>query len=189
MHSSFLRRLALAKRGKLSRDLQYQHRFRRQEAFPVFIPRGEAIHNSSNTTMAEQASEKPVVFLLNLDKGQVYEGLFDSMYSNLVHSLAAKYRLQRARTLSAAQRYLSDPANQPIAILLPDPAVALEENSAILEQVKSHVKAGGIAIFAATFSSFISPPALDEFWEKTWGLRWKYGSYHRTDVHLNRYAA
>jgi len=65
--------------------------------------------------MAEQASEKPAVFILNLDKDQTYDGLFDCIYSDLVDSLAAKYRLQRARTLGAAQRYLSDAANRPIA--------------------------------------------------------------------------
>jgi hypothetical protein len=49
-------------------------------------------------------------------------------------------------------------------------AVTLKENSDVLEQVKSYVKAGGMAIFAASFSSFITPPAINKFWETTWVL-------------------
>lgn len=124
------------------------------------------------------------MFILNLDKEQMYEGFFDSIYSDLITSLGAKYRIQRARSLSGAQRYLNE--HQPIAILLPDPAITLEQNSTALGQVREYVQAGGFAIFAGSFSSFITPPAMDEFWERSWGLDWKFGNYHRTDVYLNR---
>jgi hypothetical protein len=128
--------------------------------------------------------EKLTVFILNLDKEQVYEDLFDNIYSDLIASLDAKYHIQRARSLSEAQRHLNE--HQPIAILLPDPAVTLEQNSAVLGQVRKYVQAGGFAIFSGSFSSFITPPAMDKFWERSWGLDWKFGNYHRTDVYLNR---
>jgi hypothetical protein len=70
---------------------------------------------------------------LNLDNDQTYESLFDFIYSDFVDSLAAKYCFHRARTLGAAQRYLSDPAKRSVAILLPDPAVTLKDNSSVLE--------------------------------------------------------
>ena len=128
--------------------------------------------------------EKLTVFILNLDKEQMYEGFFDSIYSDLLASLHAKYHIERARSLSEAQRYLNE--HQPIAILLPEPAVTLKQNSAALGQLREYVQAGGIAIFAGSFSSFITPPAMDKFWKRTWGLDWKFGNYHRTDVYLNR---
>jgi hypothetical protein len=134
----------------------------------------------------QQTPDKPVVFLLNLDKEQQFEDLFDSIYPDLINSLCDKYRVQRARTVVPAKRYLSDPANHPVAILLPDPALAQKKNYPVLEQVTNYVKAGGVAIFAASFSSFISPPDMNKFWN-TWGLSWKFGDYHRTDVFLNRY--
>ncbi len=125
------------------------------------------------------------MFILNLDKEQVYEDLFDDIYSDLIASLDAKYHVQRARSLSEAQGLLNE--RQPIAILLPDPAVTQKQNSALLRQVKDYVQAGGFAVFACLFSSFITPPTMDKFWKTSWGLDWKPGSYHRTDVYLNRY--
>ena len=124
---------------------------------------------------------KLTVFILNLE----YEDLFDDIYSDLIASLDAKYHIQRARSLSEAQRHLNE--HQLIAILFPDPAVAREQNSALLRQVKNYVQAGGFAIFSCCFSSFINPPTMDKFWKTSWGLDWNFGSYHRTDVYLNRY--
>ena len=132
----------------------------------------------------QSSAEKPEVFILNLEQGQVYEGLFDSIYPDLLASLHARYHVQRARSLKEAQRHLNE--HQPIAILLPDPAVTQKQNSAVLGQLKEYVHAGGIAIFAGSFSSFITPSAMDKFWGSSWGLGWKSGTYHRTDVYLNR---
>jgi hypothetical protein len=130
----------------------------------------------------QQTPDKPVVFLLNLENDE----LFDMIYPDLINSLYDKYEAQRISTVVPAKRYLSDPTNRPVAIFLPDPALAKKKNGPILEQVMNYVKAGGVAIFAATFSSFITPPNMDKFWN-TWGLNWKFGDYHRTDVFLNRY--
>lgn len=131
----------------------------------------------------QPAPEKPTVFILSLDKEQDYEGLFDDIYVDLISLLDARYHIQRARSLSEAQSYLNE--HQPVAILLPDPAITLEQNSAVLGQVRNHVQTGGLAIFSCSFSSFITPPAMDKFWKTSWDLDWKFGAYHRTDVHLN----
>jgi hypothetical protein len=102
----------------------------------------------------QSPSEKLTVFILNLDKEQTYEDLFDNIYSDLIASLDAKYHIQRARSLGEAQSYLNE--HQPIAILLLDPAVTLKQNSAVLGQVRNYVQAGGFAIFSCSFSSLSS---------------------------------
>ena len=129
--------------------------------------------------------KKLTVFILNLDKEQPWENMFDSIYSTLITSLLAKYHVQRTRSLSGAQRHLNE--HQPIAVLLPDPAITLKKNSALLEQVINYVQAGGVAIFACSFSSFITPPNMNKLWKTSWGLDWKFGNYHRTIVYLDRY--
>jgi hypothetical protein len=106
------------------------------------------------------------------------------MYSDLLSSILAKYRVQRARTDAAAQCYLD--ARRPVAILLPDPAITLKQSSALLKKVKNYVQAGGVAIFACNFSSFIRPLDMNAFWKKAWELDWKSGNYTRTNVYLNR---
>lgn len=129
-------------------------------------------------------AEKPCVLIINLDKEQVYENLFDRIYPDLFALLCTKYHAQRARSLSEAQTHLND--HHPIAVLLPDPAVTLKENSALLKQIRDYVQAGGYAIFGCSFSSFINQPVMDNFWKRDWNLDWKMGSYHRTDVYLGR---
>ena len=129
--------------------------------------------------------EKLTVCILNLDKEKHYESLFDMIYPDLIASLDAKYHIPRACSLSEAQRHLNE--HQPIAILLPDAAVTMKENSALLTQVTNYVQAGGFAIFACSFSGFVAPPTMNKFWKTSWGLDWKFGNYHRTDVYLNRY--
>ena len=62
--------------------------------------------------------EKFTVFILNLDKEQEYQNLFDNICSDLIASLDAKYHIQRARSLSEAQRHPNE--HQLIVILLPD---------------------------------------------------------------------
>lgn len=135
---------------------------------------------------SDPAQGKHNIFILNLDEDEEYNGLFDLIYPDLVESLAAKYRIQRARKLDAAQRYLSNSENRPIAILIVDPGVVKAANIAVLNQVKEYVRGGGIAVFMASFSSFVRPLDMNRHWTEHWGLDWQFGDYHRTDVHLNR---
>ncbi|TLD39475.1 hypothetical protein E2P81_ATG00462 [Venturia nashicola] len=113
------------------------------------------------------AKPLPIVFALCLDEGQLWERLFDKMYADQIDSLSSKYRIVRARKPDAAKRWLANPENKPIAILIIDPA-------------------GGIAVFMANFSGFINLDDMDKLWKHHWGLDWKVGAYHRTEVHLNR---
>lgn len=134
--------------------------------------------------MTTQApAEKPSVLILNLETELVYDGLFYGLYSGLVASLEAEHHIERARSLGEAQRYLNE--HQPVAIIIPDPALTLKRNSSLLQQVRSYVHAGGCAICSCLFSSFITPLDMNKFWQTGWGLDWKFGKYYRTDVHLN----
>jgi hypothetical protein len=101
------------------------------------------------------------------------------MYGDLIDSLSKGYRLQRARSVDSAKRYLSDPENCPFAILLPDAALAKPKHKGISGFVANYVKTGGIFVCAATFSSFVTPKDMNKFWN-TLGLTWKKGDYHRT---------
>src|ERR1700755_2967600 len=87
------------------------------------------------TPVSPPPTDRPTIFILCLDKEQMYEGMFDSMYSALIDSLLSIARLQRARTLDAARRYLSNPENRPTAILIPDPSLTIPENMPVLDQV------------------------------------------------------
>jgi hypothetical protein len=135
----------------------------------------------------DSSQVKPIIFVLNLECDEMWEGLFDRMYSDLIESLAVQYRIQRARTIDAAHRYLGNPLNRPAAILIVDPGLINTASSSVLNLVKVYVRGGGIAVFMASFSSFISPSDMNKFWQEQWGLDWKFGDYHRTIVQLNRY--
>ncbi|RDI87296.1 hypothetical protein Vi05172_g2939 [Venturia inaequalis] len=129
---------------------------------------------------------KPLVFMLCLDDEQPWEGLFDNIYTDQIDSLSSKYRIVRARKPDAAKRWLANPENKPIAVLITDPGVVQPSNAVVLDLVKAYVQAGGIAVFMANFSSFMRPEDMDKLWKDQWGLNWKMAAYHRTDLHLNR---
>lgn len=129
---------------------------------------------------------KPAVFILCLDDEQPWGGLFDNMYTDQIDSLSSKYLIVRARKPDAAKRWLANPQNKPIAILITDPGVVQPSNAGVLDLVKAYVQAGGVAVFMANFSSFMRPDDMDRLWKDQWGLNWKMADYHRTDLHLNR---
>jgi hypothetical protein len=113
-----------------------------------------------------QSQSKPVVFILNLDKEEMYEGLFDQIYSDLVGSLTSKYRLVRARTADAASRYFLNPENRQVVTLIVDPGVVKKANVSVLKLITEYVGRGGIVVFMASFSSFIQLDHMDNFWKK-----------------------
>ena len=126
----------------------------------------------------------PSLFILNIEED--YGDLFDSIYVHLIESLASAYHVQHAHKPDEAKSYLSDPKNRPIAILIVDAGTTKPANVAVLDQVKSYVKTGGIAIFMATFSNFMEPNEMSQLWKNYWGLSWEFGDILSTDVQLNR---
>ncbi|KAG5205997.1 Transcription factor [Trichophyton interdigitale] len=126
-----------------------------------------------------EATSLPRIFLLSLET----EAFFDEMYKDLIDSLLSKAKVQRARKLDPALRYLSE--YTPDAIFATDAALLKTKYATVLEKVISYVRRGGTIVFGATFSSFAKPDHLNRFFEFSWGLPWKAGSYHRTTVHVN----
>lgn len=128
---------------------------------------------------------KPLIFVLNLEVDEDYDGLFDAIYADLQQSLTSVYRVQRARKLDAASRYLSNPEHKPVAILAVDPGVTRANKHSILSPIKTYVQNGVTVVFMGLFSSFIGPDDMNKFWKEDWGLMWEMGDYHRTGVSLN----
>jgi hypothetical protein len=70
-------------------------------------------------------------------------------------------------------------------IFIPDTGITSKRNEAVTQRVIQFVRMGGKAVFGAVFSTSIRPPDFDRYFEKSWSLPWKFGSYHRTTVTLN----
>ncbi|MBE3041917.1 hypothetical protein IMZ48_04910 [Candidatus Bathyarchaeota archaeon] len=68
-------------------------------------------------------------------------------------------------------------------IIIADQRITEKKNRVVSE------RGGGTVIVGGLFSKLVSRPAFNQYFEKTWSLPWKYGSYHRTTVHLNKSAA
>jgi ribonuclease HI len=146
----------------------------------------EAVDLPQQLGAPKQTEARSTVFVLNMDKGETYEGFFDAIYADLIASLTSRYRVQRVRKPDSALKYLNNAENRPVAILIVDPAVVKKANVAVLERVKTYVRAGGTAVFMANFSSFITATTMKMLWSTHWGLDWQSGDYHRTDVSTNR---
>ncbi|XWX00651.1 hypothetical protein V2A60_008672 [Cordyceps javanica] len=133
--------------------------------------------------MVDEAN-KPIVLALGLgDEEQKY--LTTNVWAGLLTNLQAKASLKRATTTQEAES-LMDQYPKPRGILITDPGIITTENKPVTQRVIRYVEAGGTAVFGAVFSSLIRPPDFDRYFEKSWSLPWKAGSYYRTTVILNR---
>ncbi len=111
---------------------------------------------------------------------------FDEMYRPLLDELGSRATLQRAKKASSAIRLLSQEP-RPLAVLITDEALTIEENSPVWEAVLEYVRQGGTSIVMVTFSSFVQLSSVGPFFSKA-GLQWEAGSYHRATVFLNEEA-
>ena len=128
-------------------------------------------------------AEKPVVLILSVG----YESdrsLTDFTWAGLLAALEAKSDVKRATTAQEA-RTLMDRYPNPRSIFIPDAGIAKRRNDAVSQRVVQYVRMGGTAVFGCVFSSLIRPPEFDRYFEKTWSLPWRFGTYHRTTVYLN----
>jgi hypothetical protein len=130
-------------------------------------------------TSVDDDTTKPVIFLLSLDD----DSLFDKMYSRLIDAVATRATITRATKPAAALNFLS--ANNPKAIFITDPALVDAANSAVLQRVTSYVRGGGTAVIGGSFSGWVQPQEIGNWFSSQWGLTWKFGSYHGDTVYLN----
>lgn len=132
-----------------------------------------------------QSTTKASVFVVNLGQGEIYQNFWDELYQDLITPLTAKYRVQRVRRRDHALRWLREPANKPVAILVPDSGVLLQGNRDVPNLIYDHAMRGATVLFHASFSSFAVPDEMATLWEK-WGTKWRAGDYVRTITQLNR---
>lgn len=132
----------------------------------------------ANMSASSSSSSSRILFL-SLD----HQAWSDDDYSHLLDAVTSKAKLQRAKMPESALKYLAD--NVPRAIFATDSAITKKKYAAVLRAVVSYVLDGGTLVLGATFSTFVIPTDLTAFFAANFGLPWKSGSYHRTDVHLN----
>ena len=118
------------------------------------------------------------IFLLSL----AFQNFLDEMYSSLIDGLSRSAQLKRAKSASGAINYLE--ANNPRAILVTDEGLTEAKNRAVLENVMSYVRNGGLVIVGLHFPNFATFDVINGFFE-TFGLPWRSGNYHRDEFQLN----
>ncbi|KAI9889243.1 MAG: hypothetical protein M1814_005692 [Vezdaea aestivalis] len=121
----------------------------------------------------------PTLLLLSLE----HSPFIDEMYSPLLNRLSEIARLQRAKSTSAAIRYLE--ANNPKYILATDVGLVRKDNRAVLKKVVSYVRSGGRLVLGLNFSSGVTGTAFERFFSRSFSLPWKRGDYHRTNFMLS----
>lgn len=122
--------------------------------------------------------------MLGLDHGDEYEGMFASVHANLLQRLERTRNVIHTCEIGAANHYLWNPNTKPVAILVPDAYIADRKNAAMLTRLQDYVKYGGMGNFAGTFSSFMKPAVMNDFW-KNWRKSWKFGEFTRLDTKYN----
>lgn len=63
--------------------------------------------------------------------------------------------------------------------MLTDAGITHRKHASVLRKLVNFAKRGGSVVLGGAFSSFVRPLDMNSFFEKSWGLTWKSGSYHR----------
>ena len=130
---------------------------------------------------------KGVVLILSMTHGS----LMQDVCADLLDKLRDKADVKIATTPGVAKT-LMDRHRDLAGILIADECMAtrLKKNrKEVAQRVVQYARGGGTVVVGGLFSQFVSPSNLNQYFEETWSLPWKYGSYHRTTVHLNESAA
>ena len=83
-------------------------------------------------------SKRAGVFVAQIDKEWGFEGFFDGIYGDVIEEILKKYNMQRARDPNVAFRYLRDPTNHPIAVLVPDAGIIKGKHKKVMENENQH---------------------------------------------------
>lgn len=71
-------------------------------------------------------------------------------------------------------------------ILMDGGVIQLKAFRSLRGDLVAYAKNGGTLIMGGTFAGFVRPNKFDSFVFDSFGLPWKFGSYHRAIVHLNK---
>jgi hypothetical protein len=120
-----------------------------------------------------ESPSKAFVMLLALDGDDMTERYSES----LIAGIRAKLELVKAVTSDLALRHLASP--DLAGVLVTDAGITNRKNANILRKLVEFTKSGGSVVLGGAFSSHVRPLDLNSFFEKSWGLTWKSGPYHR----------
>lgn len=131
------------------------------------------------------ARARPVgsIALLSLEK----ESWLDEMYADFLGPLRATDCITEITELGAAMHLLSGRRGLSYeTVVVTDAAVVKREFRDVCTVLETYVRLGGKLILGLHLPSFATPPDLDRFFKKTFGLDWKVAQYHRSTFSVNR---
>jgi hypothetical protein len=120
-----------------------------------------------------ESPSKRFVMLLALDGDDLTERHSES----LIAGIRAKLELVKAVTPNQALRHLASP--NLAGVFVTDAGITNRKTANVLRKLVEFAKSGGSVVLGGAFSSYVSPLDMNSFFEKSWGLAWKSGSYHR----------
>lgn len=126
------------------------------------------------------STSKPLVLVLSLSQFS-----YDGMDAQLLQHLKTQSQVEVVKSRDASLRWLSE-SPRPQAILLADQTVTERGQESLLKKLAEYAKSGGTIVFGCRFASFVKPLAMEAMFQRTFGLPWAQGSYHRTTFSLNR---
>lgn len=122
---------------------------------------------------------KGTVFVVNIEEGSESQGLLHCMYGLLQKKLQT-HPLLSVSTINSVNTFESKcvESNPKETVLLFTNEIVAKTGK-LREIVKQFVNGGRLAIFGCLFSSFITPPVMNDFF-KNLDLPWKSSDYNRT---------
>jgi len=135
-------------------------------------------HNFINPTT--MPGNTPSVLLLSLEPPPWPCDLYEELYA----ALRTKADVFEATTSKTALEYLSSPSHL-TAVLVTEVSVMKLKHRAVSTKLVEYTRQGGTVILGCLCSSFSRPSDINRFFQDTWGLSWRSGSYHRTTFQLN----
>ncbi|KAF5386644.1 hypothetical protein D9615_002037 [Tricholomella constricta] len=145
------------------------------EAGPSRLPTSTQKQGSAPS---QSSSAQPFILLLALD-GDIVEGY----KLPTIAAIKAKSSVKTACSAKEALTHLVAPGLAGVFVV--DAGITNRQHSEVVTKLVAYAKAGGSVLIGGAFSTFVRPKDMDTFFEKSWGVSWKPGSYHRTTFVLN----
>ncbi|KAK7438432.1 hypothetical protein VKT23_018045 [Stygiomarasmius scandens] len=132
------------------------------------------LHKSIDLVPSQPIAEtvRPFVLVLSLE----HESFFDELSKSLYDAIREKASLVQVKSLQEGLDHLDKEGL--LAVYIDTSGIARVQHTDLLFKVIDYTRAAGVTVIGGSFSSFISKPDMDRFWQK-WNLPWKMGSYHR----------
>ncbi|KAK7438433.1 hypothetical protein VKT23_018046 [Stygiomarasmius scandens] len=133
--------------------------------------------NSVSTDPAMHSDEYVLVISLEA------EPWFENMDAAVFEALRAKTRVIHAESAQIALQHL-EPGG-PTGVFVTTSGIVEHRHAKVLAKLVEYAKGGGKVVIGAHFSGHITGAKMASFWNNSWGLPWKMGSYHRATFYRN----